>query len=282
MKKVDLRPADFPLTESKSRFDLPVVLSLAGIVSVAAVIGATAFRSEFFSDATGFFAGKPAKTITATKDVNQDLKAEVARLSTKLEIVSAQLKKISLEQNSTAMRIAKFDESFGMITAAIPKTEETRSYSYDRLLDTGWRADDMVTRKRKRDRMALLKSDANITSKPNSRFSAKPTSTQFAVELSSYENITTARVAWQKLVERHGLLLDKLAPRMLPVANPANKMERVQLMVGPIKNAAKAASVCAILRSEGNKCLERVFSSKSMVVVSVPEIKAVKPVNSAR
>ncbi len=47
MQKVKIRPADFPMASSRNRFDLPVVLSLAGIVSVAAVIGAAAFQGGF-------------------------------------------------------------------------------------------------------------------------------------------------------------------------------------------------------------------------------------------
>ncbi len=271
MQKVKIRPADFPIASSRIRVDLPVVLSLAGIISVAAVIGAAAFHSGVFNNTTRYLTGIVISSDPMKAQTQNDLSREVSRLNRKLAEVSAQLQNMAQAQTSTSKRVDEIEDAFTSITAAIPASSTLSSSPYHRLLDTGWDADDMVTRKQKRDRIALLKSEAISAHNNQLQLSKSAAQTQFAVELASYENIITARNAWKNLNDSHGSLLNTFEPHLLPSLDTSNEKGRVKLIVGPIKTAAKAAQVCSVLRSNGQVCQERLFSASSITVVSAPE-----------
>jgi SPOR domain len=275
MQKVKIRPADFPMTAAKSRFDLPVVLSLAGLVSVVAVIGAAAFQSGFFSEGARYITTMFTSSDMVTRTVDTNFSNEISRLNKKLAEVSKQLQFLSQAQIKTSGRIEEIEEAFTS-TASISAAAVGSSSPYYRILETGWDADDMVTRRQKRDRIALLKIDdvsvrKNLNGRDNTVFQAR-----YAVELNSYENIITARKQWQKLSKKYAPLLTKLEPYLLPALGTKNQKSRVKLIVGPIKTAAKAAQICSTLRSNGQSCQERVFSTSNITVVSAPENRLIK------
>ncbi len=275
MQKVKTRPADFPMTSTKSRFDLPVVLSLAGLVSVVAVIGAAAFQSGFLSEGTRYIANMFTPSAMVTKTADTDYSNEISRLKKKLAEVSAQLKNLSQAQIKTSGRIAEIEEAFTS-TASITTASVRSSSPYFRILETGWNADDVVTRRQKRDRIALLKSDDfSIRKNLNGRDKAV-SQTRYAVELNSYQNIITARKKWQKLSRKYASLLSKLEPHLLPALGAKNQKSRVKLIVGPIKTATKAAQICSTLRSNGQSCQERIFSASNITVVSAPQNSLIK------
>lgn len=277
MPEVKIRPADFPMSSIRYRLDLPVILSIAAIVSVAAVVGVAAFHSGIFTEKTRLVANlffpqneiNPTKTSSPAQNV--ELEKKIERLNWQLAKVTTQLNTIKSAQSSDAKRIDKIEDAFSSITASIPTPTPNGSSPYHRLLETRWDADDMVTRTQKRDRHARLHSKAILQNMSISVRSPAPEKTRFAIELASYENIITARTAWQKLNETHGSLLNKLEPHLLPELDRANKKGRVKLIVGPIKTATKAAQLCSILRSNGQICQERLFSSSKLMVVSAPK-----------
>jgi len=271
MQKVKIRPADFPLTTSKIKIDIPVVLSLAGIVTVAAVIGAAAFHGGLLNQFSPSMTNSPKSSGVMNTQLRPDLSIELSRLNQKLAAVSAQLKSISQAQTSTSKRVDEIEDTFTSITAAIPASTALSSSPYHRLLETGWDADEMVTRKQKRNRIALLKTEAIMSSKTQIQRRNTLAQTRYAVELSSYENIITARNSWQKLVDSHGSLLNKLEPHLLPTLDTMNKKGRVKLIAGPITTATMAAQICSVLRSNGQTCQERLFSASNITVVSAPE-----------
>lgn len=271
MQKVKIRPADFPMSAVRTKIDLPVVLSLAGIVSVAAVVGAAAFHSGAFDNGTRYIASIFTSTEIAATKTRAELTEEITRLDQKLAEVSAKLDRITQAQSTAATRADKIEDAFTSITASIPTPTALNSSPYQRLLETGWDADDMVTRKQKRDRIALLNSEAMTANKTRIKTTKAQPKTKYAVELASYKNIITARNAWQRLAEFHGHLLSKLEPHLLPALDAKDENGRVKLIIGPIASAAQAAQVCSALRSNGQKCQERLFSSTNVMVVSAPK-----------
>jgi len=275
MQKVKIRPADFPITSSRFKMDLPVVLSLAGIISVAAVIGAAAFHSGLLSDGTRYLTSMITSSDGAKTQTETKLSLEVSRLNRKLAQMSAQLQELTNTQTTTSARVDEIEEAF-TATASIPSSAVLNSSPYYRILETGWDADDMVTRGQKRDRVALLKSDAALSEKDQLEPVNALAPKRYAIELASYENIITARNAWSKLTETHPSLLNSLEPHLLPALDAKNKKDRVKLMAGPIDTALKAAQVCSLLRSSGQACQERLFSASNITVVSAPENSAVQ------
>jgi len=255
--------------------DLPVVLSLAGIISVAAVIGAAAFHSGLLSDGTRYLTGMVTSSGGEKTQTETELLTEVSRLNRKLAQMSAQLQKLAQTQTTTLARVDEIEEAFTS-TASIPSSAVLNSSPYYRILETGWDADDMVTRGQKRDRIVLLKSDAVLSDKDQIRPINALAPKRYAIELASYENIITARNAWNKLTETHPSVLNSLEPHLLPALDAINKKDRVKLMAGPIDSALKAAKVCSLLRSSGQACQERVFSTSNITVVSAPENSTVQ------
>ncbi len=277
MPKVKIHRTNSPANTTKFRLELPVVLSLAGIFSVAGVIGVAAFNSRIGSEASVNQLALPAPSTEMATRVKSDIAMKIARLDKKLAELSAQLKTISMTQTTTSSRVEKIEEAFTP-TASISRTAPapSRSSPYFRILETGWDADDMVTRAQKRNRIAMLKSEAVINDIDQTQGKTPSAKPRYAVELNSYENIITARNAWKNLNEVHGILLNKLEPNLLPILGSKDKGSRVKLVVGPIKTAAKAAQVCSVLRSNGRVCQERLFSASNITVVSAPQNRTLK------
>lgn len=269
MQKVKIRPADFPMAPTKGKIDLPVVLSLAGLVSVIAVIGAAAFQSGFFSEGTRYIGNLFTPSTMVAQTTDTAVSNEISRLNKKLAKVSAQLESLVQAQIKTSGRIAEIEEAFTS-TASFSNAAVRSSSPYYRILETGWNADDVVTRRQKRDRIALLKSeDFSIRNRLDGR-DKTVSQTRYAVELKSFQNIITARKQWQILSKKYASLLFKLEPHLLPALGVKNRKNRVKLIVGPIKTATKAAQICSTLRSNGHSCQERIFSASNIMVVSAP------------
>ena len=92
---------------------------------------------------------------------------------------------------------------------------------------------------------------------------APPKRTLFAVELASGLKADTLDARWSELKRRHPKLLDKLQPRSVKTKSDAQGgVESHRLIVGPFKNAAAAARLCARLAAAGAKCEGAVFSGK--------------------
>lgn len=96
-----------------------------------------------------------------------------------------------------------------------------------------------------------------------------PMRTLFAVELASGLKATALDARWSELKQRHPKLLDKLQPRSvkaMPAAPGDSKTHK--LVVGPFKNAASAARLCARLSAAGAKCKGAVFSGAPIGTVA--------------
>lgn len=299
-ENVKMRSGDVPQTTPKEPLDMSIVLSLAGVITVAAVVGVMALQSGALQRGSDIIANLVSMTGDSEKaDRQAKDRKKIASLEKQLTRVSVRLEDIERIQSTTSLKIAEFEDSFGIITGSIPKAEKIDLPSQSRLLEAGWNADEMVTRSRKKDSGFL---GARKGSKMDRRSKGKKygkriyenhkpvivnsatkmqtsknisennenslTMTEFAVELSTYKNIVMARKAWEKLSQSNAEMLKDLNPRLLPMLKDDGENGRVRLIAGPIRNAVKAAQICATLRSQGSKCQERVFSHSSLTVVS--------------
>lgn len=272
LKKRHNKPAK---SDAKPGFDLPVVLSLAGIVSVIAAIGLAALNGKMTGNGASNLTGMTGSTGTMIASDTPDITTEIARLDKKLADIATLLKTLTSEQVTTISRVEKIEEAFTSTASISPKAIQNPS-PYFRIQETGWDADDMVTRTQKRDRTALLRTPTTTTDRDQKQTGKDMSQSRYAVDLSSYENIITARNRWDKFKLIYPDLFLKLEPNLLPVVGKKDEKGRVRLVVGPIKTATKAAQICSVLRSNGLACKERVFSSSNITVVSAPEASPVK------
>ncbi len=275
MLKLEKRHNDPAKSGAKPGFDLPVLLSLTGIVSVIAMIGLAALNGNMIDKGVPNLAAMSGSSETMNVRDKPDLAREIARLDKKLADISTLLKTLTSEQVSTTSRVEKIEEAFTS-TASISPNASQNSSPYFRIQETGWDADDMVTRTQKRDRAALLRPLTAIEGTDQKQTGKDASQSRYAVDLSSYENIISARNKWSKFKLIYPDLFLKLEPNLLPILETKGKKGRVRLIVGPIKTATKAAQICSVLRSSGQACKERVFSSSNITVVSAPEANPVK------
>jgi len=270
MPKMNKRSSESAKSDAKPGFDLPVVLSLAGIVSVAAAIGLATLNDKLAGEGMANLTNIMGSSKVMNAPVKPDLTMEIASLDKKLADISKLLKTITSTQITTTSRVEKIEEAFSP-TASISTTAVQRSSPYFRIQESKWDADDMVTRTQKRDRVALFETLATIPDTDQKQTDSNLPQSRYAVDLSSYENIITARKKWVKFKLIYPDLFIKLEPNLLPVLDNKNNKGQVKLVVGPIKTATRAAQICSVLRSSGQACQERLFSSSNVAVVSAPE-----------
>jgi len=270
MSKKDKRYNEPANSAAKPGFDLPVVLSLTGIVAVIAAIGLAAFNGKMTNEGISDLTGMTGSSETMNAPAKPDIAMEIARLDKKLADISKLLKTLSSTQITTASRVEKIEEAFTP-TASISPVTVQRSSPYFRIQETGWDADDMVTRTQKRDRVALLQALTAIPDTDQKQTDSLLPKPRYAVDLSSYENIITARNKWTKFKLIYPGVFNKLEPNLLPVLGDKDKKGRVRLVIGPIKTATRAAQICSALRSSGQACQERLFSTSNVAVVSAQE-----------
>ena len=93
-----------------------------------------------------------------------------------------------------------------------------------------------------------------------------PSRTMFGAELATGATTEALRVQWHGLRARHPAILTGLEIRRAgpsPGSQTRGK-EKLRLVVGPFKNAADAARLCAQLRAAKAACKETVFSGKAL------------------
>ncbi len=270
MLKKNKHPSEPEKSDTKPGFDLPVILSLTGIVSVIAAIGLATLNGKMVDEGITDITSMMGASEVINAPAKPDISMEIARLDKKLADISMLLKTISSRQVTTTSRVEKIEEAFSP-TASISNAAVQSSSPYFRIQESGWNADDMVTRTQKRDRVALFETLATIPDTDQEQADSSLPQSRYAVDLSSYENIITARNKWEKFKLIYPDLFIKLEPNLLPVLGSKDEKGQVKLVVGPIKTAARAAQICSILRSSGQACQERIFSLSNVAVVSVPE-----------
>lgn len=88
---------------------------------------------------------------------------------------------------------------------------------------------------------------------------ADPASDPIALRLSNAPSISSLKLSWRVLRERHGSLLGGLRPRFRTVAGGATGVT-YQLVAGPVASRSEADQVCTILRAQNVRCAIDAFA----------------------
>jgi hypothetical protein len=80
--------------------------------------------------------------------------------------------------------------------------------------------------------------------------------TAYAVQLAAGPSLPALRRAWGELVERHGMALAPLHPRVVP---PRNEGGPYRLLAGPLPTRSDADKVCAEMRVGRNGCFSTTY-----------------------
>jgi hypothetical protein len=98
--------------------------------------------------------------------------------------------------------------------------------------------------------------------------------TEFGVDLGAANSIGGTRALWRGLVKSHKAQLDGLRP-LITVHERRNGLGlQLRLIAGPIRDAAAAARICAVLSEADRDCKTTAFDGQRLSPVAAPEEKA--------
>ncbi|MCV6603506.1 MAG: SPOR domain-containing protein, partial [Cohaesibacter sp.] len=93
----------------------------------------------------------------------------------------------------------------------------------------------------------------------------RPTSrTSFALNLGQFISLPELRSAWQEISDSQNQLVGDLRPATSIVEAAQNRIQ-LQLLLGPIQNAAEAATLCVRLKNRGYDCSVSPFQGQALV-----------------
>lgn len=93
----------------------------------------------------------------------------------------------------------------------------------------------------------------------------KPTRTEFALKLATYSRLSGLRQVWRGLQIEHRDLLGDLLPRTV-LKEAHGDTVRIDLLAGPLLNAAEATAVCAKLTAAGSSCEPDIYRGEPLKV----------------
>ena len=85
---------------------------------------------------------------------------------------------------------------------------------------------------------------------------------RIGLELARGPSVESVRLSWDLLRDRHGELLNELAPRYRVTSAAGN--ERFRLIAGPLLSPQKAGQLCDALKAEKYSCEVTVFSGDAL------------------
>ena len=96
----------------------------------------------------------------------------------------------------------------------------------------------------------------------------------FGVDLGAANSINGLRALWRGLIKSHKPQFDGLRP-LLAVHERRNGLGlQLRLIAGPIKDAAAAARICAVLSDENRECKTTAFDGQRLSLAAEPEERA--------
>lgn len=99
----------------------------------------------------------------------------------------------------------------------------------------------------------------------------------FGLDLGAANSINGLRALWRGLIKSHKPQLDGLRP-LIAVQERRNGLGlQLRLVAGPIKDAAAAARICAVLSVADRDCKTTAFDGQRLSVASEPAEKAAPP-----
>jgi hypothetical protein len=96
----------------------------------------------------------------------------------------------------------------------------------------------------------------------------------FGIDLGSANSVNGLRALWRGLVKSHKSQLDGLRPLIAVHERKSGLGLQLRLIAGPIKDAADAARVCAVLSDAKRDCKTTAFDGQRLSLAAEPEQKA--------
>lgn len=197
----------------------------------------------------------PARAVpSAAADSNDStLRAGLVKLTGEMRGLRSAIRDLRQRNDALERRLASLESAIGPATAALP-TRPNRARAGSQPVTVALRP--MPT-----DGFG----DSSLSASPIPIAAAKaPSRTLFGAELATGATADALRVQWQGLRARHASLLAGLESRQAPPVpgTPATDNSRLRLLVGPFRNAADAARLCARLRAARASCKETVFTGE--------------------
>jgi hypothetical protein len=104
----------------------------------------------------------------------------------------------------------------------------------------------------------------------------------FGVDLGAANSINGLRALWRGLIKSHKTQFDGLRP-LLAVHERRNGLGlQLRLIAGPIKDAAAAARICAVLSDEHRDCKTTAFDGQRLSLAAEPEAAPIRPAKKPR
>ena len=206
---------------------------------------------------------KSASRDTSPEKTDPSLSQALVRMRSEIDVLKGSLEAVNKENSALKAHIKTLESAFGPPTAALPPEGEKPVPSAIRkeAASHSAPAPKVVT-------IVLdMPTDGFADDFPEAPLpiagQTSPKRTLFAVELASGLKADALDARWSELKRLHPKLLDKLQPRSVKTKSDAQGGdENHRLIVGPFKNAAAAARLCARLNAAGAKCEGAVFSGK--------------------
>jgi hypothetical protein len=98
---------------------------------------------------------------------------------------------------------------------------------------------------------------------------------EFGVDLGAANSISGLRALWRGVVKSHRMQLDGLRP-LIAVNERRNGLGlQLRLIAGPIRDAATAARICAVLSDADRDCKTTSFDGQRLSFTAEPEVRTV-------
>ena len=94
------------------------------------------------------------------------------------------------------------------------------------------------------------------------RLSSSSLHTEFGVDFGGFASLSQLQTEWAQIKLRHGTRVSRLQPLAI-IRDGLNKLE-VHLIVGPFRNAAEAATLCAEMKSLGQICKSSLYKGQDL------------------
>jgi hypothetical protein len=189
------------------------------------------------------------------------LSQALVRMRSEIDLLKGSIEASNKENSALKAHIKTLESAFGPSTASLPPQSEKPVPSTIR--------EEAVSSSAPAPKVVTIVLDMPTTGFADDFHEAPlpiagqdaPKRTLFAVELASGIKADALDARWGELKRRHPKLLDKLQPRSIKTnSGTQGSAESHKLVVGPFKNAAAAARLCARLNAAGAKCEGTVFS----------------------
>lgn len=188
-----------------------------------------------------------------------------------LNKVVGEVQQANSENMALKTRLARLEEALGPVTASVDMAvapEETAALPPAKAENESIPTANK-TPKAKRVRTIALPPGTGPDTGPDTAddeySSPLVSSTLFGLELATTLTLSDGKVVWRDILLRHPDILGALSPRIAIAETDGGRIE-LRVVAGPVRNAAKAASLCAHLRAAGQPCRSTLYEGQTLAL----------------